>query len=133
MKKRKWSFIVIFMLIGLIISVGGCENPSGQDNTNNQIQYPLLRVVNQHGASIISVALVGYEFNNLNISSGNSQTFRLDRGMPAGYRDINVTVRHMHSPVGATLSASNSFNFSEGQTTTITLRQIHGNVAGLLE
>jgi len=94
------------------------------DDSSN---YPSLKVVNNlTGESvatsfpIVSVSLVGYEFKNLNIVSGNSQTFALDRGMPGGYNNVNVSVT-CHRPPYVGITNSNSFNFSDGVTTTVTL------------
>ena len=85
-------------------------------------KYPSLNVLNQYsGESITSVRLVGYDFENLLITSGNSQTFALDEGMPGGYTGINITVNY-----GAGATVSQKFNFTDGQTTTITLNGSNG-------
>lgn len=102
-----------FMLLAILIIFG--INFTTCDNGDNN-KYPSLKVVNQYqGRSILSVRLVGYEFNNLLISPGNSQTFTLMQGMPGGYNNINVTVNYGGS-------ISNKFNFNNGKTTTITLK-----------
>jgi hypothetical protein len=81
--------------------------------------------VNQYsGVSITSVKLVGYDFASLLIPSGGSQTFTLDGGMPGGYTGINIIVGYGYG--AANWSISDKFNFSDGQTTTITLNGSNG-------
>jgi len=63
---------------------------------------------------------VGYEFNNLNITSGNSQTFALDSGMQGGYENINIIVIY-GDPYSPSNSISTRVNFYKGKTRTITL------------
>ncbi|MCH7658495.1 MAG: hypothetical protein IIB05_09300 [Bacteroidetes bacterium] len=75
---------------------------------------------NNDSRSITSVSLVGYEFTNLSIAIGNSQTFTLDKGMPGGYSDINIIVSHKYSAWSG--SVSTKVNFVDGDTTTITFK-----------
>ena len=100
----------VFVIFILVIAISACD--TGQQSP----QYPSLKVVNQYsGKSINSVALVGYDFENLLITSGSSQTFTLDGGMPGGYTGINIIVSYGFP------SVSNKFDFSDGKVTTITL------------
>ena len=43
--------------------------------------------------SVIEVRLVGYEFLNLNITSGNSRTFTLSGGINGGISNVNLDMR----------------------------------------
>ncbi len=117
MGKKKITNIKIFiiLLFGIFCVFTTCD--SGE---NYPSLYPSLKVVNQFvGRSIKSVSLVGYNFNSLLITAGNSQLFALDGGMPGGYEDINVTV--LYGSAFANWNASNTFDFNDGETTTITL------------
>ena len=134
MKKGRICFILIFALFGVIFVLLGCENPRGQDHTYNQtpppppqVNHPSLRVVNEtpgwsDSTVITAVTLVGYEFRNIRIYPGSSQTFQLDRGMPGGYTNINVTVQVGPGNLIAN-RRSNTFNFVAGEMTTIRLRE----------
>ena len=75
---------------------------------------------NNDSRTITSVRLVVYEFNNLSSTSGDSQIFALDSGMPGGYEDINITASYARGPQKG--SKSIEVNFNNGETTTITLK-----------
>ena len=85
-------------------------------------KYPSLQVMNEvtDSRSITAVKLVGYDFINLNISAGASQTFTLDKGMSGGYTDINVKVYFTHGTGSS--STTIIVDFSDGETTTIKLK-----------
>jgi uncharacterized lipoprotein YehR (DUF1307 family) len=110
-KNTLWVFLVLFS-----ISFITCNNDS--NIANNGAKYPSLKVVNHLGYPIRSVSLVGYQFNNLNIV--DNQTFALTQGMPGGYNNINITITYGDQFVR--WSMSNTFNFKDGQTTTITAK-----------
>ena len=108
-----WLTYVLFL--SLALSITSCEKEE------EKIIFPKLTVVNQHdknGIFISSVKLVGYEFNELHINNGASQTFNLDKGMPGGFSNINITITYT-SP---TRYISKEVNFINGETTTITLK-----------
>ncbi len=112
-----------FLLSSLIIVLVSLFVTSCQSPTNNDLKqkYPSLNVVNQYsGTSIKSVTLVGYEFENLLITSGDSQLFALDKGMPGGYTGINIIVRYGSRM--ATWYVNKIFDFGDGKVTTITLK-----------
>lgn len=117
--KPKISFGLILTIIVFLIG-----NACHKDEESIE-EYPSLRVVNQledSWRSIVSVSLVGYEFDNLNIEfDGDEQTFVLNEGMPGGYDDINVTVRYVRYPNIPVEPASIKVDFVRGETTTITL------------
>ncbi|WP_157515054.1 hypothetical protein [Gaetbulibacter saemankumensis] len=60
---------------------------------------------------------MGYEFSNLNIEFGSSQTFSLNKGMSGGYSNINVDINFTCGT--RSWSASNTVNFKQGDVTTI--------------
>ena len=86
-----------------------------------EVLPPMLKVVNEatDDRFIKSVLLVNYDFNNLNITSNNSQTFTLDNGMPAGNTGINVTVYFVRTGTNITDSINTSADFVNGEITTI--------------
>jgi len=102
-------YLVIMIALGTVFFA--CEK-----NTS-------LKVVNQTSGKITSVSLVGYDFNSLSISTGQSQTFSLDNGMPGGYENINVSVTCSFTYYNRWIN--NTFNFNKGGTTTITLSGEH--------
>ena len=79
--------------------------------------FPSLRVVNESEKEVIYVSLVGYEFENLGIST--SQTFNLDSGMQGGYDNINIKVRLSGPQI---VIRNIKVNFNDGETTTITVK-----------
>ncbi|MFN8259264.1 MAG: hypothetical protein U0W24_26485 [Bacteroidales bacterium] len=111
--KNYWSRIISIFLI--IISFNTC---------NKENLYPTLKVENQledYWRSIIEVSLIGYEFDNLNIEpNGDSQSFILDKGMPGGFEEINVTIRYIRFS-GVITTASIKVDFKGGETTKIIL------------
>ena len=78
------------MILVLAVTMFSC---SDDDNDS----YPFLTISNEiceiSNKDISSVQLLNYEFYNLNIASGDEQTFVLDNGMPGGLDDILVKVR----------------------------------------
>ena len=88
--------------------------------------YPSLRVVNGLNLyqPITGVSLVGYELDSVHIPSSfqySGQTFALNKGMPDGYEDINVTVRHLTGRPDSVYFTSIIVDFKDGEITTITL------------
>ena len=87
--------------------------------SSDEQKPPSLTIINNSNTDkvITNVSLVGYEFSNLNIEFGNSQTFILDKGMSAGYTNINVDINFMCG--GRIWTASESVNFNNGNVTTM--------------
>lgn len=108
----------MLILFGLSLNFTSCEKE------NHEATYPTLQVINDLGddwRSITVVSLVGYTFDNLDIRPfGESQSFILDKGMPGGYENINVTVRYIRYR-GVDASRSLKIDFSDSQTTSIKL------------
>ena len=119
---------LIFVLLSIALSFTACKKDDDID-LNNIKQFPCLKVENQltdYWRSIERVSLVGYEFDNLNISpNGDSQTFTLNAGMPGGFEDINIEVVYIRYS-GVFGTASIEVDFEIGQTTTITLTGCSG-------
>ncbi len=112
-KVQWWTILVFF---GIFLTFTTC---SEDDDIIVVEEYPLLKIINQNSEDrdIISVKLVGYDFDNLSIDKNNSQTFILDNGMSGGYEDINVTIRMAGPQI---IIRSIKVDFKEGYTTSIT-------------
>jgi hypothetical protein len=111
----------ILIYFGIALTFTACNK---KNDSNIPEKFPSLKIVNSvsDDKRIFAVNLVAYDFNSLNISSGNSQTFTLESGMPGGYDNINVTISLRNSaniPIG---SLSKAVNFKKGEITTITLK-----------
>jgi hypothetical protein len=104
-------------ILSIIIAFTACE----KDKESSKA-YPSLKIANQNNDSriISSVSLVGYDFTNLSIAIGESQTFTLDKGMSGGYSDINIIVHYKYSATSE--SVSTKVNYKDGETTTVTLK-----------
>ena len=111
-------FKIIPFFIFFSVVFFNCDNG---DNKNQATSYPSLKIVNQLSTNgrVTSVSLVGYTFNSLSIQKDESQTFALDKGMPAGNNNINVEVGYYS---GTAFSTNNKFNFKNGETRTITIK-----------
>jgi len=85
--------------------------------------FPSLKIANSvtDDRYITSIKMVNYEFNNLNITSGNSKTFTLDNGMPSGLENINIIVTYKKSTTPSN-SKSKTVTFENGKTTILTLK-----------
>ena len=113
----KWK--TLFSIWGVVFLLSSCIKDDGDIIE----EFPSLKVVNEtndsNNRSITSINLVGYEFTNLNINSGDFQIFKLDSGMPGGYDKININVR-LSGPQIVTRNIE--VNFKKGETTTITMK-----------
>ena len=116
---KKLLNIPILAIIAIALTFTACD----EDNENDivpAVEYPSLKVVNEKsGTFIYAVRLNGYEFTYLNIDSGSSQTFALDKGMSGGYEDINIIVSYNDGYRNRV--AGIAVNFYKGETTTVTL------------
>jgi hypothetical protein len=123
--KLKLPTIFILLISSLIFIKCEKECNCDEENINNEVtvEYPTLRIVNENGSEriIISVHLVGYEFDNLYIDVGESYDFILDKGMSGGHSDINIIVDHDDFGVYMTQSEYIKVDFTDGETTTVTL------------
>jgi hypothetical protein len=111
-------------LFCFIIVLGACEKECVCEDppVTPSPTYPSLRVANQNtdDRTITAVRFVGYDFNNLKIEIGDSQTFILDQGMPGGYENINVVVHYARTVQSG--SANILVNFKNDVTETVTLK-----------
>ena len=116
--KKLLNFSVLAIL-GLALTFAACDK---DEVIVPVIEHPILTVVNHSfERDITGVSLVGYEFDSLNISWRDSQAFLLEKGMPSGYEDINVTVRFSGHRGGGVASDSIIVDFKDGEQTVITL------------
>jgi len=100
-------------IIAVILLISACKKEKVEE-----IKYPVLKItnsINDDGRFITSVKLVGYEFSNLNITKGNSQSFVLDKGMPANLNNINVIATYKTTATPAN-SVNTNGNFIIGDT-----------------
>ncbi len=113
--KLKVQWLVVFAIFGIVLAFTACD----KDNVE---EYPTLNVVNQNSDNypITSIHLVGYDFENISIAVGSSQTFALDGGMPGGYKDIYIKVGFSYA--NTTGYVSTKVNFNKGENTTITFK-----------
>jgi len=106
--------ILLLLFIPLVFSCSDSEEILGT---------PVLVITNENAKplAITSVKLVGYEFNNLNISEGKSKTFILDSGITGGdsHSSVDLTILCNIGPQTFTKSTGGFFN--NGETTTITI------------
>ena len=108
--------------LGIILMCPACQDDINLATTT----HPFLEIINEmddEDRAIVSVSLVGYEFEPLSILPGNSQTLKLDKGMPAGYD--NIFVRTQLS--GPQIIIRNVYvDFADGKTRTLTFKGCFG-------
>ena len=62
-------------------------------SSSNDDTTPSLTIVNQNSSfPIVEVSLVGYKFENLNITSGISKTFQLSNGIDGLWNTANIQI-----------------------------------------
>jgi len=124
----KGLWLNILFILGLLTAFTACESSvnSNEDDVDEEIveepQFPFLKVLNQNtdGYPITAVRLVNYEFNNLEIDEGDTQTFTLDDGMPGGYDNINVIVNYRRANRPFSLNIDK--DFVDGDTTIVRMK-----------
>lgn len=122
--------VYVLGVIGILFTLSSCDSNEGVmdiiDPVDDVETFPYLKVVNavNDTSPIINVELVGYEFSNLNIIPGTSQTFVLDNGMPGGYDDINIVVTYQEP--GTRGYPTIKVDFNDDETTTVTLKGCRG-------
>jgi hypothetical protein len=109
----------------LMIVITSCNKDCDCDDDKPPVDesYPFLRIVNDNTneATLTSVRMLNYEFDNLNIEIGESQMFTLEEGMPGGYENINVRVAWSRS-TWQNGSENAEFNFGDGDITTVAFK-----------
>lgn len=110
---------LLFVILASFIAFLACNNPT------ESTQPPKLEVANDIQActgsvkpEIRAVLLVGYTFENITIEVGESMTFTLADGMPAGLENIEVQVQGVY---GNYFTPKLDVDFTEGKTTKIKL------------
>ena len=129
--------IVISILILLIsFSIISCSNtpdtstPSSTTTVSStpaeetKDNFPKLKIINTSQITITSVSLEGYQFSNLSLKQNQSMVFELKDGMPAGYKDVRVSVRYRpyivtNSPIPPIVS---KLDFADGVTTSLEIK-----------
>ena len=98
------KLLLLFALL-LFACSGGDDNDS------------LLRITNDANEDfrVTQISFVGYEFSDLNIQYGESQTYNLSDGLSVGSSNININISYICGPNGWT----STFNVDliEGSTT----------------
>ena len=103
------KLIILLLFIPLVFSCGSDDDS------------PITLTIDNKDAvaeSVIEVRLVGYEFLNLNITSGSSRTFTLSGGINGGISNVNVDMRVLCDNT-VSYTKSMSVNFKNGENTTI--------------
>ena len=104
------KIILLLLFIPLVFS---CSDVNDDDGVS-------LTIVNKDAItlSVIEVAFVGYEYKNLNISSGESKTFS-QLSIPSGSSNVNVDLKFRCSIGNQIFSKNISKDFSQSTTITI--------------
>ena len=104
------KLIILLLFIPLVFSCSG-------DDENGLT----LRIVNHNAVtlSVIKVALVGYEFDDLNITPGNEKQFS-ELSIPGGSSNVNINLTFRCTIANQVFTRSIAKNF-DSQITTITI------------
>ena len=86
--------------------------------------FPKLQINNKGQITILKVVLEGYEFSDLNLKQNQSVILDLDKGMPTGYKDVQISIRYRpykvtNSPIPPILT---KLDFADGEITTLTIK-----------
>ena len=103
------KLLILLLFIPLVFSCGSDDDS------------PITLTIDNKDAvaeSVIEVRLVGYEFLNLNITSGSSRTFTLSGGINGGISNVNLDMRVLCTNT-VSYTKSMSVNFTNGENTTI--------------
>ena len=125
---------LLVLIIGILL-FASCSNSSDVSNlgSSNSEPYPKLQIVNDEHQDNISgpkyyidkVSLVNYVFEPLYLSDGESQTFILDKGMPAGYDDILVAISWVPNASGyVSYTRKKKVSFKKGKTAVVKLSEM---------
>ena len=112
------------MVMAILFFSMSCDEGDENDIPPAEL-FPSLKVENEAEEvfpifGIYRVSLAGYDFENLMIPIGDTQTFVLDKGMPEGYEEIEVEISF--GTIGMDFSAVKAINFEKGKTRTIILK-----------
>jgi hypothetical protein len=125
--------IIMTLLIYTVVSPGCKDKPDDPDVNES---FPTLKIVNEleeDWRSITKVSLVGYNFSSLNIEAkGDAQTFKLEKGMPGGNENINVSVTYIRYKTVSIITLGIEVDFTDGETTIVYLRGCAGSTSQCL-
>ena len=130
------SFVISFLFFIICFSIIGCSNnpdtniPSNgtgiSGTTVNTDNFPKLKIINKSQITILKVVLEGYDFSDLNLKQNQSIVLELKDGMPAGYKDVTISIRYRpyrvsNSPIPPILT---KLDFADGATTSLEIKTI---------
>ena len=128
------SFVISFLFFIICFSIIGCSNnpdtniPSNgtgiSGTTVNTDNFPKLKIINKSQITILKVVLEGYDFSDLNLKQNQSIVLELKDGMPAGYKDVTISIRYRpyrvsNSPIPPILT---KLDFADGATTSLEIK-----------
>ncbi len=130
------SIIISILILLFSFSIISCSNtpdtstPSSTTTVSStpaeetKDNFPKLKIINTSQITITSVSLEGYQFSNLSLKQNQSMVFELKDGMPAGYKDVRVSVRYRpyivtNSPIPPIVS---KLDFADGVTTSLEIK-----------
>ena len=137
MKKTFVISIVFSIFILCFLSVGCSNNPDTNTSSSSSSSttttetpeetkdnFPKLQIINKGQITILKVVLEGYEFSDLNLKQNQSVILDLNKGMPGGYKDVQISIRYRpykvtNSPIPPILT---KLNFADGEITTLTIK-----------
>ena len=111
-------------------STESTESPKpieNKDSTDSQEEtkdnFPKLEIINKGQLTITSVSLEGYNFSNLSLKQNKSIIFELKDGMPAGYKNVRISIRYrpykvINNPVQPIIT---HLDFADGETSQFTI------------
>lgn len=133
MRKSILICILIFLISFSIISCSNTPDTSIPSSTTTvssspteetKDNFPKLKIINSSQITITAIYLEGYTFSDLNLKQNQSMIFELKDGMPAGYKDVTVSVRYR--PYRVTNSAIppllTKLDFADGTTTSLEIK-----------
>lgn len=122
----KKSFLISFLVLIFSFSIISCSNNSDVNNlsSSNNNNYPKLQIINKSQITILKVVLEGYDFSDLNLKQNQSIVLELKDGMPAGYKDVTVSIRYRpyrvsNSPIPPILTR---LDFADGAITSLEIK-----------
>lgn len=117
---------LLVLILGCLLLAVSCKNTTDSVSSSEK-PCPKLKIVNDtnqnNGTYIWKIELVNYKFEPLYILQGESQTFSLDKGMPAGNKDIYICIYIDSYNNGLQIKK----NFTDGKTTTVRIYGYSGN------
>jgi len=137
------SFFISICFFIICFSIIGCNNnpepevpqetttttstpvkPVSTPPEEEKDNFPKLQIINKGQITILRVVLEGYDFTDLNLKQNQSIILDLNNGMPAGYKDVQVSIRYRpykvtNSPIPPILT---KLDFADGKITTLTIK-----------